>query len=114
MEAQLAKLDRLDLSEEAIAALERDFQRMSRAQEIAAAGVGARGRALGGGGRDLPGWRPWCGRRAGSSRSTRASKALAERIAAVSAELGELASEFGSLGRELQADPEGRAPSRSA
>src|SRR5580692_5368768 len=36
MEAQLAKLDRLDLSEEAIAALERDFQRMSRAQEIAA------------------------------------------------------------------------------
>jgi DNA repair protein RecN (Recombination protein N) len=36
MKAQLAKLDRLDLSEEAIAALERDFQRMSRAQEIAA------------------------------------------------------------------------------
>src|SRR5208283_608457 len=36
MEAQLAKLDGLELTEEAIAALERDFQRLSRAQEIAA------------------------------------------------------------------------------
>src|SRR5580658_6136136 len=36
MESQLAKLDRLDLSDESIATLERDFQRMSRAQEIAA------------------------------------------------------------------------------
>jgi DNA repair protein RecN (Recombination protein N) len=39
-----------------------------------------------------------------------ASKELAERLAAASAELGDLASEFGSLGRELQSDPEGEGP----
>ncbi|HEY5079216.1 MAG TPA: DNA repair protein RecN, partial [Opitutaceae bacterium] len=36
-----------------------------------------------------------------------ASKALADRMASASAELGELACEFGSLGRDLQAEPEG-------
>ena len=68
MEAQLARLDRLDLSEEAIAALERDFQRMSRAQEIAALAsaleAGSRART----GR-CRGWRRSCARRAASSRS---------------------------------------------
>jgi DNA repair protein RecN (Recombination protein N) len=109
MEAQLAKLDRLDLTDEAIAALERDFQRMSRAQEIAAAAS-----ALEDG---LAGEEGAVSRVAALVREARrlesidpASKALAERMAAASAELSELAGEFGSLGRELQADPEGLGP----
>jgi DNA repair protein RecN (Recombination protein N) len=106
MEAQLAKLDRLDLSEEAIAALERDFQRMSRAQEIMTlassleAGLSGDDGAL--------------GRIAALVREARrlesvdpASKPLADRMASASAELGDLASEFGSLGRELLSEPDG-------
>jgi DNA repair protein RecN (Recombination protein N) len=108
MEAELAKLDRLDLSEEAIAALERDFQRMSRSQEIAAMasslenglggddGAVARVAALVREARRLESVDP-------------ASRALAERLASASAELGELAAEFGSLGRQVQADAEGQA-----
>jgi DNA repair protein RecN (Recombination protein N) len=109
MEAQLAKLDRLDLTEEAIAALERDFQRMSRAQEIAAlASVLEDG---------LAGEEGAVARVAALVREARrlesidpASKALAERMASASAELTDLAAEFGSLGRELQSDPEGLGP----
>jgi DNA repair protein RecN (Recombination protein N) len=109
MEAQLAKLDRLDLSEEAVATLERDFQRMSRAQEIAALasvlenglsgedGAMARVSALVREARRLAAIDP-------------ASQALAERLASASAELGDLAAEFGSLARELQSDPEGLGP----
>jgi DNA repair protein RecN (Recombination protein N) len=109
MEAQLAKLDRLELTEEAIAGLERDFQRMSRAQEIA-----AQASALEDG---LAGDEGAVARVAALVREARrlesidpASKALAERMAAASAELSELAAEFGSLGRDLQADPEGLGP----
>jgi DNA repair protein RecN (Recombination protein N) len=108
MEAQLAKLDRLDLSEEAVAALERDFQRLSRAQEIAALAA-----ALESG---LAGDEGATSRVAALVREARRleaidppSRALAERMAAVSAELGELAAEFGALGRELQADAAGGA-----
>jgi len=109
METQLAKLDRLDLSEEAIAALERDFQRMSRAQEIAAFastletglsgedGATSRVAALVREARRLESIDP-------------ASKALADRLASASAELVELAAEYASLGRELQADPDGLGP----
>jgi DNA repair protein RecN (Recombination protein N) len=106
MEAQLAKLDRLDLSEEAVAALERDFQRISRAQEIAALAS-----ALEAG---LSGDEGATSRVAALVREARRlesidapSRALADRMAAVSAELGELAAEFAALGRELQADPAG-------
>ncbi len=108
-EAQLAKLDRLELTEEAISALERDFQRMSRAQEIAELassleggltgeeGVGAQVAALVREARRLESIDP-------------ASKELAERMASVSTELADLAAEFGNLGRELQSDPEGMGP----
>ena len=108
-EAQLAKLDRLELTEEAVAALERDFQRMSRAQEIAAIassleagltgdeGAGAQVAALVREARRL------------ESVDT-ASKELADRMTGVSAELGDLASEFANLARELQGDPEGMGP----
>jgi DNA repair protein RecN (Recombination protein N) len=103
METQLAKLDRLDLSEESIAALERDFQRMSRAQEIASLASGLEG--------GLAGEDGALSRVAALVREARrlesvdpASKGLADRMAAASAELVELAAEFGSLGRELQSD----------
>ena len=108
-EAQLAKLDGLDLSEEAIAALERDFQRTSRAQEIAAFAS-----ALESG---LSGDEGATSRVAALVREARrlesidpASKELADRLASASAELSELATEYGSLGRELQADPDGIGP----
>ena len=107
MEAQLAKLDRLDLSEEAIANLERDFQRISRAQEIAALAS-----ALESG---LAGEDGATSRVAALVREARRleavdppSKALADRMACASAELGELAAEFGALGRELQVDAAGQ------
>jgi DNA repair protein RecN (Recombination protein N) len=106
MEAQLAKLDRLELSEEAIAALERDFQRMSRAQEIMSLASGLEAGLSGDDGA--------LSRIAALVREARrlesvdpASKALADRMSAASAELVDLASEFGSLGRDLQSEPEG-------
>jgi DNA repair protein RecN (Recombination protein N) len=107
MEAQLAKLDQLDLSEEAIANLERDFQRASRAQEIAAlAGTLENG---------LAGEEGAVSRVAALVREARrlesidpASKALSERMVSASAELSDLAAEFGTLGREVQSDPEGQ------
>jgi DNA repair protein RecN (Recombination protein N) len=105
-ENQLAKLDGLDLSEEAIATLERDFQRMSRAQEI-----GAFASTLEAG---LSGEDGATSRVAALVREARrlesvdpASKALADRLASASAELVELAAEYSTLGRELQADPDG-------
>jgi DNA repair protein RecN (Recombination protein N) len=104
-EAQLAKLDRLDLSEEAVAALERDYQRSSRAQEITALAS-----ALEAG---LSGDDGATSRVAALVREARrlesvdpSSRELAERLASASAELSELAAEYGSLGRELQADPD--------
>ncbi len=109
MEAQLARLDRLDLSEEGVAALERDFQRMSRAQEIAAL-ASALEAALSGEDGEMS-------RVAALVREARrlesidpASRALADRMASASAELGELAAEYGSLWRGLQADPEALGP----
>jgi len=106
VEAQLAKLDSLDLSEEGVAALERDFQRMSRAQEIAAL-ASALETALSGDDGAMS-------RVAALVREARrlesidpASKALADRMASVSAELVDLAGEYASLWRGLQADPDG-------
>jgi DNA repair protein RecN (Recombination protein N) len=109
LETQLAKLDRLELTEEAITALERDFQRMSRAQEIAELAGGLEA--------GLAGDEGVASRVAALVREARrlesidpASKELAERMAAASAELVDLAGEFGSLGRDLQGDPEGLGP----
>jgi DNA repair protein RecN (Recombination protein N) len=109
VEAQLAKLDSLELSEEGVAALERDFQRMSRAQEIAAL-ASALETALSGEDGTMS-------RVAALVREARrlesidpASKALADRMAGVSAELVDLAAEYASLWRGLQADPGGLGP----
>jgi DNA repair protein RecN (Recombination protein N) len=106
LEGQLAKLDRLELTEDAIAALERDFQRTSRAQEIM--GLAS---ALEAG---LSGDDGALGRLSALVREARklesvdpASKALVDRLAAAAADLGDLSSEFGSLGSSLESGGEG-------
>jgi DNA repair protein RecN (Recombination protein N) len=106
LEGQLAKLDRLELTEEAVAALERDFQRVSRAQEIMGlasaleAGLSGEDGAL--------------ARLAALVREARRlesadppSKSLADRLAAAAEELGELSSEFASLGSSLESGGDG-------
>ena len=105
LENQLARLDALELSEEAIAALERDFQRMSRSQELIELT-----QSLADG---LTGDEGVIGRVAGLLREARtleaidpASKTLADRMAAATVELNELSAEFSELGSTLQFDPE--------
>ncbi|MDX2187085.1 MAG: AAA family ATPase [Opitutaceae bacterium] len=105
LEAQLVKLDALDLSEEAIDRLERDFQRQSQAQELIqlaealAQGVagddGLTGRlaALVREGRNLEALDP-------------SAKSLADRLASASVELSDLGDEFSRLAGEYQFDPE--------
>ena len=102
---QLTKLDALDLGEEAVAALERDFQRLNRAQELIALT-----QALGTG---LTGDEGVQSRIAGLLREARqlegldpASKPLSDRLTAVAVELNDLGSEFEALGQQLQFDPE--------
>jgi DNA repair protein RecN (Recombination protein N) len=97
-------MDSLDLSLEAIEALERDFQRMSRGQEltelasslsaglIGDEGIQTRLASLLRQGRDL-------------GEIDAASKPLAERLAAATVELNELGAEFSSLSEALQFDP---------
>ncbi len=105
LENQLARLDALDLTEEAIEDLERDFQRQSRAQELIGLataleagltgedGVTSRISALVKEARQLEAVDP-------------ASKALADRLASASVELSDLGSEFSALSGEYQFDPE--------
>ncbi len=105
LETQLARLDSLELTAEAIEALERDFQRQNSARELlelAAAlseglngeeGATARVAALVREARRLESLDP-------------ASKALADRLASASVELSDLGAEFESLGSEYQFDPE--------
>ncbi|MGC4073184.1 MAG: DNA repair protein RecN [Nibricoccus sp.] len=105
LEAQLARLDALELTEEAIEALERDFQRQSKAQElIELASALANG---------LTGEDGATGRVSALVRDARqlenldpASKALADRLASASVELADLGAEFESLSGEFQFDPE--------
>ena len=102
---QLAKLDALELTEEAIETLERDFQRMSRAQElIELASVLASG---------LTGEEGVQVRLAELLREGRqlesidvASKPLVERLASAVVELNDLGEEFSTLSQQLQFDPE--------
>ncbi len=105
LENQLARLDALDLTEEAIEALERDFQRLSKAQELT--GLAA---ALANG---LTGEDGATGRVASLLREARqlenldpASKALADRLSAASIELADLGAEFESLCGQFNFDPE--------
>ena len=102
---QLAKLDALELTEEAIQALERDFKRMSSAQELidlssalaagltGEEGVQTRIAALLREARQLEGL-------------DAASKPLADRLASAAVELNDLGAEFSALGQQLQFDSE--------
>lgn len=102
---QLAKISALELTDEAIEALERDFQRMSRAQELIELSS-----ALAGG---LTGEDGVQTRVAALLREARqlelidaASKPLAERLSAAAVELNDLGAEFSTLSQQLQFDPE--------
>ena len=102
---QLGAMDGLDLSDEAIAALERDFRRLSRSQELAGLtdalasgltgdeGVQAPLAALLRTARQLEALEP-------------AGRPLGERLAALAVELNDLATEFAALGGEVQFDAE--------
>jgi len=105
LESQLARLDALELTEDAIEALERDFQRQSRAQELIELAA-----ALANG---LTGEDGATGRVAALLREARqleqidpSSKPLADRLASASVELADLGAEFEALGSEFQFDPE--------
>jgi DNA repair protein RecN (Recombination protein N) len=109
-QGRLARMDALDLSVEAIDALERDFQRMSRAQDLLelaqALATGLAGDEGGSGGAGIQ------SRLAGLLREARrlaefdpASKALVDRLNSAAVEINDLAAEFGGLGSQFQFDP---------
>ena len=105
LKLQLGKIDALDLTEEATAALERDFQRQQSAQEIMQ--LAAR---LSHG---LSGEEGLLGRLALLLREARqleaydaTSKPLADRLQSSAVELGDLDGEFSSLATSLNFDPE--------
>jgi DNA repair protein RecN (Recombination protein N) len=104
LEGQLARMDQLELTPEAIEGLERDFQRLSKAQELIelsqalAVGINSEEGVL--------------GRVAQLVREARqlesldpASKALADRLSSVSVELADLGGEFAGLSQNLVLEP---------
>ncbi len=105
VESQLAKLDTLDLTEEAIATLERDHSRLSRAQELT--------QLCGALENGLAGDDGVTSRLGGLLREVHqleqldpASRPLAERLHSASIELNDLAEELRALGAQFQFDPE--------
>lgn len=105
LQAQLEKIEALDLSEEAIETLERDFQRMNRSQEL----IGLAQTLTEG----LAGEDGVQSRLGGLLREAHqlealdpASKTLADRLASAAVELNDLSEEFSALSQELQFDPE--------
>ena len=105
LESQLARLDALELTDDAIEALERDFQRQSRAQELIELSASLANGLTGDDGAT--------GRVAALLREARqlealdpASRALADRLASASVELADLGAEFEALSGEFQFDPE--------
>jgi DNA repair protein RecN (Recombination protein N) len=104
LENQLAKMDELELTAEAIEALERDFRRLSQAQELLEL---TQGLAAGISGDD-----GILGRVAQRVREARqletldpASKLLADRLASVAVELADLGAEFAGLSQNLVFEP---------
>lgn len=102
---QLARIEALDLTDGATETLERDFQRMSRAQEL----IGLSSALATG----LTGDDGLQSRLAALLRESRqleaidpASKALAERLASAAIELNDLGAEFSALGSQAQFDSE--------
>jgi len=105
LENQLVKLDALELTTEAVEALERDSQRQSRAQELIELAA-----ALSNGLTGEEGAAPKVAALVREARQLEtldpASKVLAERLASASVELADLGAEFEALGGEYQFDPE--------
>ena len=107
LRSQLEKLDSLDLSEEAIAKLERDHARSSRAQELAAllgqleSGLGSDGL-----GEVLPKLL-----KAGDdvARIDEEASALRDRLNSLAAEAEDIRADFARLGRGLSSDDESAA-----
>jgi len=105
LRGQLARIDALDLTDEAMEALERDVSRLGRAQELLElSDVLAAG---------LTGEDGLQGRLAALLREARrlqqldpASGALAGRLGSAAVELNDLGAEFARLSQELQFDPE--------
>ncbi len=105
LKLQLGQIDELELTEVAIATLERDFQRQQSAQDIMQLASGLSD--------GLSGEDGLLGRLAALLRQARqlesldpASQPLADRLVSASVELGDLDGEFSSLGQSLNFDPE--------
>ncbi len=105
LRSQLARIDQLELTAEAVEQLERDHQRLSRTQELTGLTE-----ALGQG---LAGEDGIQGRLAPLLRTARqleeldpASAPLATRLGSAAVELADLADEFAALGQALNLDPE--------
>jgi DNA repair protein RecN (Recombination protein N) len=105
LQSQLARFDQLDLSDEAVETLERDFQRMSRAQELIEISSCLAEGLTGEDGVQI--------RMAELLKQAHqleaidaASKPLAERLSSAAVELNDLAVEFSTLSQQLQFDPE--------
>ena len=105
LRTQLTGLDALELTAEAIETLERDFQRMSRAQELIELSAGLAAGLTGEDGLQR--------RLAELLRQARqlegidfASKSLADRLSSATVELNDLGEEFSALSQQLQFDPE--------
>lgn len=105
LRSQLARLDELELTEEAVEALERDHQRMSRAQELIELASGLAAGLIGEEG--VQGRIAELLRQARQLESIDApSRPLVERFASAVVELNDLGAEFSALGQQLQFDPE--------
>ena len=102
---QLARIAALELTDEAIEALERDFQRMSRAQELIELSS-----ALAAGLTGEDGVQSRVGALLREARQLElidtASKPLADRLSSAAVELNDLGAEFSALSQQLQFDPE--------
>lgn len=105
LQRQLAKIDELELTDEAIEALERDFHRLSRAQEITTLAD-----ALAAGLAGEEGVQSRVGQLLREARQLEnldpASRALAERLSAAAIELNDLGAEFAGLTEQLHFDAE--------
>jgi DNA repair protein RecN (Recombination protein N) len=105
LQNQLAEIEQLELTDEAIEILERDFARMSRAQELLQLTQSLEAGLTGEESVQL--------KLAALLRDARqvesidpSSKALADRLASVAVEINDLGAEFSGLAQQLQFDPE--------
>jgi DNA repair protein RecN (Recombination protein N) len=105
IETQLAKLDALDLTDESIATLERDFSRLNRAQELTQL-CGALENGLAGDDGVTTRLGALLREAHQLEQLDPASRPLAERLHAASIELNDLADEVRTLGGQFNFDPE--------